>query len=305
MQLMPKNPAAEPRLMWGVVISTAVHLMLITVLVGVPSLFTPERTYFSSAYRVSLVDMPGGKPGGGKEGPGAGDAAKKVAVTEVAQKPPAAPAPVRKETVEKPAVEQKKAGVTITDKQDRKSAPSAAPQKAKAADAEKEYSSALSRIRDKVGDQRKGEALARIRENLAGGGAAGAAAGGTGPGEGPGGDGRGGVGPGGGRIADLPLNYRMYYQAIEQKIKSNWNLALPRGILEDMRGMEVVIGITIASDGEITDVSFEQKTGNIYLDDSAYRAVKKSSPLPPFADYNIREPSFETGIVFPVGELLA
>ncbi len=305
MQLMPNSPASEPRLMWGIVISSAVHLILITVLVGMPSLFRPERTYFSSAYRVSLVDMPGGKPGGGKEGPGAGDAAKKVAVTEVPQKPPAAPAPARKEAVEKPAVEEKKAGVTITDKQDRKSAPSAAPQKQKAADAEKEYSSALGRIRDKVGDQRKEEALSRIRENIAGGGAAGAVAGGTGPGEGPGGDGRGGVGPGGGRIANLPLNYRMYYQAIEQKIKSNWNLALPRGILEDMRGMEVVIGITIAPDGEITDVSFEQKTGNIYLDDSAYRAVKKSSPLPPFADYNIRESSFETGIVFPVGELLA
>jgi colicin import membrane protein len=96
----------------------------------------------------------------------------------------------------------------------------------------------------------------------------------------------------------------MYYQAIEQKIKGNWNLALPRGILEDMRGMEVVIGIIISSDGEIAEVTFEQKTGNIYLDDSAYRAVKKSSPLPSFADFNIRESSFETGIVFPVGELL-
>jgi len=66
----------------------------------------------------------------------------------------------------------------------------------------------------------------------------------------------------------------------------------------------VVIVITIRSDGEISDVSFERKTGNIYLDDSAYRSVMKSSPLPPFAEYNIREPFFETGIVFPVGELL-
>jgi TonB family protein len=68
--------------------------------------------------------------------------------------------------------------------------------------------------------------------------------------------------------------------------------------------MEVVISITIRSDGEITDISFEEKTGNVYLDDSAYRSVKKSSPLPPFSEYNIREPFFETGIVFPAGELL-
>ncbi|MCK5009993.1 MAG: TonB C-terminal domain-containing protein, partial [Deltaproteobacteria bacterium] len=113
-----------------------------------------------------------------------------------------------------------------------------------------------------------------------------------------------GIPPGEGVIANLPLNYRLYYQAIEQKIKNNWNLALPRGIIEDMRGMEVVISITIRSDGEITDISFEEKTGNVYLDDSAYRSVKKSSPLPPFSEYNIREPFFETGIVFPAGELL-
>lgn len=282
--------------MWGVVVSSAFHLLLIAVLVGAPSWYRPERTYFSSAYQVSLVDMPGGRPGGGSEGPGAGDAAKKVAVTEA---PPKPAAPVKPEAVAQPPAETKKAGVTITDKEEKKAVSGPAPQKAKAADAEKAYSTALNRIRDKVGEQRREEALARIRENLAGGGGAGDG----GPGAGTGGGG-GGVGPGGGRIANLPLNYRLYYQAIEQKIKANWNLVLPRGILEDMRGMEVVIGITIAADGEITEVSFERKTGNIYLDDSAYRAVKKSSPLPPFADYNIRESSFETGIVFPVGELL-
>ena len=32
--------------------------------------------------------------------------------------------------------------------------------------------------------------------------------------------------------------------------------------------------------------------------------IATDAPLPPFADYNIRESSFETGIVFPVGELL-
>ena len=105
-------------------------------------------------------------------------------------------------------------------------------------------------------------------------------------------------------IGNLPLNYRLYYQVIEQKIKDNWNLALPRGVIEDMRGMEVILSITIRSDGEITKISFEEKTGNVYLDDSAFRAVKKSSPLPPFSEYNIREPFFETGIIFPAGELL-
>ena len=107
-----------------------------------------------------------------------------------------------------------------------------------------------------------------------------------------------------GTAAQLPLNYRLYYQIIEEKIKGNWNLALPPGVMENMRAMEVVLSITIKADGTITSLSFEKKSGNIYLDDSAFRAVKKSSPLPPFSEYNIREPFFETGIVFPVGELL-
>ena len=122
-------------------------------------------------------------------------------------------------------------------------------------------------------------------------------------------DGSGALGSGGmpsgqGKLADLPLNYRLYYQAIEEKIKGNWNLALPRGVIEDMGAMEVVLSITIKADGQITDVSFEKKSGNIYLDESAFRSIKKSSPLPPFSEYNIREPFFETGIIFPAGELL-
>lgn len=317
MHTMTESPASEPRFLWGIIISSCFHVALIILLVGMPSWYKPERTYFSSAYRVSLVELPGGKPGSGKGQAGSGDAsAKKVAVSEVspaqekkspesakaAKAPP--PEPVKKSAPETKAAQKKSSVVAIDGKAEKKSAASAAAQKAKTADAEKAYSRALDKIRNQVGEQQRQEEIARIREKLAGGGEAAGVAGGGAEAAGGSGDGSGGILPGGGRIANLPLNYRLYYQVIEQKIKSNWNLALPRGILEDMRGLEVVIGITVSADGEITEVSFERKTGNVYLDDSAYRAVKKSSPLPPFADYNIREPFFETGIVFPVGELL-
>ena len=321
MHLMPESPVSEPRFVWGVFVSFVFHLILITVLVGVPSWYKPERTYFSSAYRVNLVELPGERPGGGKGQGGAGDAsAKKVVVSEVpqvqpkkkvekgtkaAKQPP--PEPIKKSVSETQTAQKKSSVVAIAEKAEKKSSAPSTPQKAKTVDAEKEYSRALDKIRDKVGEEQRQEEIARIREKIAGGGQAagmaGSGAGVAGSAGGPG-DGSGGIPSGGGRIANLPLNYRLYYQVIEQKIKSNWNLALPRGILEDMRGMEVVMSVTIRSDGEITDVSFERKTGNVYLDDSAYRSVKKSSPLPPFVDYNIKEPFFETGIVFPVGELL-
>ena len=57
-------------------------------------------------------------------------------------------------------------------------------------------------------------------------------------------------------------------------------------------------------DDDLSLLTFEKKSGNVYLDDSAFRSIKKSSPLPPFSEYNIREPFFETGIIFPAGELL-
>ena len=158
----------------------------------------------------------------------------------------------------------------------------------------------MSKIKGKVEERRREEEIARIQEKIVEEEEEGEEEEGEGDGLAAGG---GGIPPGG-VFANLPLNYRLYYQTIEHKIKSNWNLALPRGVIEDMRGMEVVLSITIRSDGEIIKTSFEEKSGNVYLDDSAFRAVKKSNPLPSFSEYNIRESSFETGIIFPAGELL-
>jgi len=284
---------------------------------GMPSFSAPKRTYFSSAYTVKLVDAPRVKPAGVKPSRGGGSRAGKVVVKETKEKPKKAEEKKKAEKKEKPKTppksakdtkktSQKKSTTLAVEDTDKKksSAPKSIEKTTKTADKEGEYSRALNNIKKKVEKQRREEEVARIRDSIVkqengGGGVGGGPFAGVSSAEG-----LGGMPSGQGTIAQLPLNYRLYYQVIEEKIKRNWNLALPKGLIEDMRAMEVVISITIKADGTITALSFEKKSGNIYLDDSAFRSVKKSSPLPPFSEYNIREPFFETGIVFPVGELL-
>ena len=241
---------------------------------------------------VKLVDVPKSKPGRMKVSKAGKSKAGKVTAGATSKKK-------SKKTTKKKKVDKKKSStLSIKDEAKKSSAIKSPKRKPKGKELEGSFSLALDKIRKKVGEKRRNEEIERIRSNIAEGESE------EGMGNGEPAVGSWGIPPGEGMIANLPLNYRLYYQAIEQKIKNNWNLALPRGIIEDMRGMEVVISITVRSDGEITDISFEEKTGNVYLDDSAYRSVKKSSPLPPFSEYNIREPFFETGIVFPAGDLL-
>ena len=292
MQSLPVISSSEPKFVWGIIGSSIFHLLLIVLLVGVPSFSSPERTYFSSAYMVKLVDVPTSKPGRMNVSKVNKSRAGKGTAKKTSNKK------TEKTAKEKRVDEKKSPALSINERVGKSSAAKNSTRKPKRKDLEGSFSLALDKIRKKVGERRRNEEIGKIRNKIAAGES------GKEVGNGEPAVGSLGIPLGEGMIANLPLNYRLYYQAIEQKIKNNWNLALPRGIIEDMQGMEVVISITIRSDGEITDISFEEKTGNVYLDDSAYRSVKKSSPLPPFSEYNIREPFFETGIVFPAGELL-
>ncbi|MBF0397745.1 MAG: TonB C-terminal domain-containing protein [Desulfobacterales bacterium] len=92
----------------------------------------------------------------------------------------------------------------------------------------------------------------------------------TGEGEG---EGTGGIGngSGGGRLADRMDLYKLQ---IAYEIQKNW--AFSEHIAGSSSELEVRIVIKIMPDGKIGDVWFDKKSGNTYLDDSAYRAVMKS-----------------------------
>jgi len=60
--------------------------------------------------------------------------------------------------------------------------------------------------------------------------------------------------------------------------------------------------VKIMKDGKIRDIWFERRSGNAYFDDSAFKAVKKSDPLPPLPQ-GFSEPFYKVGFRFNLFEL--
>ena len=99
--------------------------------------------------------------------------------------------------------------------------------------------------------------------------------------------------------ADVGQRMDPYYAEIWARIRGQWSL--PQGILP--RGdAESIVNARILRNGAVVDVSFEKKSGNRYFDDSAVRAIKKASPLPPLPAW-IRGDGIEIGIRFRAAEL--
>ncbi|WP_321491518.1 TonB family protein [uncultured Desulfobacter sp.] len=70
----------------------------------------------------------------------------------------------------------------------------------------------------------------------------------------------------------------LYQMVIKSAIEQNWifNDAMA-GLNQDL---EVRIFIKILKGGDIRDISFETRSGNNYLDESAKKAVQRANPLP-------------------------
>lgn len=132
--------------------------------------------------------------------------------------------------------------------------------------------SAIQQLRDKQAAQQAGNGA---------GGSGGGSGGGNGPGHGP------GSGPGIGTGTSGPLG--IYLGLIVPIIEKNWSFSPT--LFKGTPDMEVILEVTIQASGEITDIKFAKKSGDTYLDESAYRAMSKSSPLPAFGSSGIKERS--------------
>ncbi len=71
-----------------------------------------------------------------------------------------------------------------------------------------------------------------------------------------------------------------YYSIIWQRIHDAW--LVPSSMAASSYGYETVVTVIIKKDGTITDLNVEKSSGNIYFDQTAIRAIKRASPLPPF-----------------------
>lgn len=85
-----------------------------------------------------------------------------------------------------------------------------------------------------------------------------------------------------------------YIGIVWSKIQKNWTLPptlMPKG------NIETIIAVRIARSGGVERVDFEKHSGNRYFDDAALKAVKKSSPFPPFPG-RMTDDNIEIGIRF-------
>jgi len=71
----------------------------------------------------------------------------------------------------------------------------------------------------------------------------------------------------------------IYGEEVRSSIQRHWAFS------DQMTGGETnlynIVAVTIQRSGTIEDVRFERRSGNSYFDESTYRAILKSNPLPP------------------------
>jgi colicin import membrane protein len=271
----PTRSAAYPFLL-----SLGLHLLVIGALVYIPMSFSPPRR-LPGAISVSLLSLPGPGPGAG-----AGDGGPKVEKP----KPAEAPKPVEtpKPPPEKPAVpiaEPAPKPVPATPKPEVSLAPPKLKEKKslkeQTKNPEKMIEQAIDRIEKKVKEPDSASvtaAIDRIRKKLGEAeatqprpGPPGAAA----PGPGPAGGGGGGGGGGTGQFE--PIN--IYRAEIAYQVEKNW--AFSPQLAGSDKKLQVGLVFKVLPNGQITDIQYTERSNNAYLDESAYRAIAKSSPVKP------------------------
>lgn len=93
---------------------------------------------------------------------------------------------------------------------------------------------------------------------------------------------------GGGTVRDMS-QIEIYQAEVAVRLKNNWVFA--ENLAGETQGLESQLVIKIMADGSIADVWYAKRSGNSYLDESAYKTVEKSDPLPPlpegYSDYHL------------------
>lgn len=92
----------------------------------------------------------------------------------------------------------------------------------------------------------------------------------------------------------------IYNAEIWHRIQKNW--AFSEEMVRGRTDLEATIIVKIMRKGEIRDVWFEKRSGNSYFDDSVFKAVKKSDPLPPLPEGYLG-PFYDVGFRFNLSEL--
>jgi len=281
-----------------IVVSVALHLTLVLAFVIAPKIRPSRRLSLPPAISVRMVSLPGPAAKTTKGNLPSPPAEKKTEDKIEAKKvPPPKPEPKKKVPVPKPEIEvpkpEPKKAVSISqEKPKKKKYKPKASLKKKTYKPEQSVKKTIDRLEKKVkeSDSRQvKKAIDRIRKQVAK----------TGPvdqlkrkmdGQGTG---TGANGYGVGRRAIEMMD--IYRAEIPYRIQENW--AFSSQLAGNTGNLEAVLVVKIMPSGEITDIWFEKRSGNRYLDESAYKAVQKASPLPPLP-LGYRRPFYNLGLIF-------
>ncbi len=276
-----KRPTSQS-MIWPFGVSFLMHLVMIGALIFMPAIVSGPRLR-SGVVNVSLVSLPAAAPAA------AGPAAAPPAPEPVVKKPAEKPVVKVPEPTPVPAIKQPPEAVSLAPK---KAKPKKSLKK-KTLDRSKIIDSAIERIEKKV-ERSETDSVAAAIEELKRKVAASESRGGTRPGGvsagavGP----AGGSGTGGRRVQESIL---IYQAEIQYRIQKNW--AFSQQLAGENTDLEAILGIKVLRNGEIEEIWFDKKSGNAYLDDSAYRALVKSNPLPPLPN-DYMGPFYRVGLRF-------
>jgi colicin import membrane protein len=283
-------------------ISLIIHVIFIGSVMFMPE-SAPRPRLGQGAINVSLVSMPGPPPAA------PAPAAQTSAAPEIkpapepvviprkeAEKTP--PAPVIETPPPKPlpAAPAPKKIVSLAPKANKPKAKKSL--KKQTIDRQKMIDQAVARVEKKVEKSSSDsvrQAIERLKKKVAQGETAGpqtdAAA--TGPTAAAGAGVSGGSGGSGGRRALEVVD--LYKIEVAFQVERHW--AFSQQMAGDDRALQASLVFKVLPSGEITDIRFTQKSGNSYLDDSAYKAIVKASPVSAHPD-GINVPYVTVGLRF-------
>ncbi len=274
------------RLIAMLAVSCAVHLALIALTAFMIANKPAYRRSSPSVINVTMVSFPSGAPEAKSSGPAAPKVEKPAEqkIPEPAPKEKPQAPPVEEKPVPAPA---KPEAVSVAKKTEPVKPKESLKKKTFKPD--KVVESAVKRIEAKAESTKPdplAQALARLKKDVAKGppnqAAGSALPSGTGSSDG----GAGGTSSGQGGEYNTEIGYQ---------VQQHW--AFPEQLAGNIQNAEARLVITVAPDGQIVDIWFEKRSGNAYLDESAYRAVKKANPLPPHPA-GLKSSRHDVGLIF-------
>jgi len=270
-QAMVLDSGQDTRKVFGMfLVSALCHLVFFAVMTFMPTSFMSSHRFLAPrAISVDLVSLPAGEPA-----PVASVAEPQTAPAVKTEAPPPEavpiptpkpdPVPVAPKPKPEKVVQSLKKKTIKKDKIKKPVVQQPTPPAAKPS--QSKVSKAIESMRSKVATQEKTRATAGAGATTGGGGGGGAA------------------------ILSRIDNYKI---EAALAVSQNWAYSQQLSGADDQLVTEITF--RILPSGEITDIKIVTPSGNRYLDESAVRAIKKTSPVAPHPE-GINRPYIEVGL---------